>query len=117
MYSQDNPMKKYDFMYNLNNLFSKYDLGEYLRNSNSKILNDINNINAEKIVNTKDDIFINELIQKYTLQAPTLLDDKIEISAEEADVTTRSHDPLFDDGNCSFTKKRFNDFCEHSICW
>lgn len=72
-----------------NYLFSKFDLGETLRNMESGMLREIDSIEGNKLLNTKIDDWIEYFIDKYNIKHLTLREESISTDQSETQVDVR----------------------------
>ncbi len=81
-------------------LFSEASLDSYLRDKIETLDTDIQSLSGQKLMNTDEATLVKEFVDRYTLNAPKLIEDKKIIDAQEADVTVR--------GNFDFDEGPFN---------
>ena len=83
-------------MHNHNNynkpLFQTTTLDDYLRAVSEKLRVHIKNIEPKTLLTTDEGSLITELKEKYSVNVPTLFEDKITIDAQEADIEIKNHE-------------------------
>jgi hypothetical protein len=84
-------------------------LDAYLRDRREKLNAHVQALDSNKLSNTDENILAKELVDKFTLQSPTLLEDRKKIDAQEANITVdRTNSIFFDDDDRPYTTKGLN---------
>lgn len=71
---------------NTNNLFRQYSLDDYLRSRTQSLENEVSSFDSGKF-NQEESALLEQLVNKYSIKTPTIMESDTKIDAHEAQIT------------------------------